>query len=343
MNITLYTIIMALATGISTFLSTFFLIRFAKKYHIYDYPGRRKIQTKPIPTMGGIAIFLNFWFFYFYSFRSFDQARIAIFIASAIILLTGIIDDRYDLSPLKKSIGIILASLVAFYGGNVRISTMTLPFVGYISLGFFSLLITVLWLFLITNAVNLMDGLDGLASGISMIALMTMGTIGYIFSSDGSVLALAGIILLWSAIAGFFPHNFFPAKIYLGDTGALFIGFMIAVFSLNNLKNATFFTMIIPFAVLGVPISDSVAAIFRRLMRKEPISRADKAHLHHRLLRLGFSHKQAVLLIFGLCLIFSLTALIFPISPIIGGILLVVGLICGGVLYWLSIRERKEK
>lgn len=167
-----------------------------------------------------------------------------------------------------------------------------------------SLPVTYIWILAITNAVNLIDGLDGLATGVAIIALTTMGITAMFFLNVGNIFVAIMIFTLVAACIGFLPYNFFPARIYLGDTGALFIGFMMSVFSLFGLKNATFITLLIPVMILGVPITDTVFAIFRRLLNKEPITHADKRHLHHRLMQIGLTHRQTVLVIYGIALIF---------------------------------------
>ncbi len=138
---------------------------------------------------------------------------------------------------------------------------------------------------------------------------------------------------LVAALLGFLPYNFHPAKIYLGDTGSLFIGFMISVFSLYGLKNATFITLIIPVIILGVPITDTLYAILRRLLNKKPISQADKHHLHHRLMQMGLTHRQTVLVIYGIALIFSFISLLYPLSNLWGSILLTVATLFGLELF----------
>ncbi len=166
-----------------------------------------------------------------------------------------------------------------------------------------------------TNAVNLIDGLDGLAAGVSMISLLTMGVIGFFFlvNTDSYVSLMAFVLV--AALIGFLPYNFHPAKIFLGDTGALFLGFMIAVLSLKGLKNVTLISSIVPIVILGVPITDTIYAMLRRVLNKKPISQADKHHLHHQLMQMGFTHRQTVLAIYGISLIFAFSAMLFVLSP----------------------------
>ena len=179
---------------------------------------------------------------------------------------------------------------------------------------------------------NLIDGLDGLATGVSIISLSTMGIIGLFFLNANMFVSLL-IFTLVAAMIGFLPYNFFPARIYLGDTGSLFIGFMTAVFSLFGLKNVTLISVGIPVMILGVPITDTVYAMIRRILNKKPISQADKHHLHHRLMQLGLTHRQTVMVIYGIALIFSFISLLYPISSIWGSVLLTIGLLFGLELF----------
>lgn len=277
-----------------------------------DQPGPRRINTKTMPTMGGLAIFLAFSFSIIFLFKdSIPRSYIFPLLAGAlIIVITGMLDDIFELSPLQKTIGIVLAAVEIYFFTGIHFDSFSLPFIGFIDLRWLSFPLTIIWILAITNAVNLIDGLDGLASGISIIALTTIGIIGYFFLPEPNVFVPIIIFVLVSAIVGFFPYNFCPAKIYLGDTGALFLGFMISVLSLHQLKNATLISLGIPMLIVGVPVTDTVYAIIRRYINKQPISSADKMHLHHRLISLGFSHKGAVLTIYAMALIFAFIALI---------------------------------
>ncbi|MFV8214722.1 MraY family glycosyltransferase, partial [Streptococcus pluranimalium] len=179
----------------------------------------------------------------------------------------------------------------------------------------------------ITNAINLIDGLDGLVTGVSMISLGTMGLVSYFFLPQVDLFLTMTIFLLIAAILGFFPYNYHPAIIYGGDTGALFLGFMIGVLSLQGLKNATAVAVVTPVIILGVPIVDTAVAIVRRKLSGRKITDADKMHLHHRLLAMGFTHRGAVLVVYGIAILFSLIALLLNISSRLGGILLITGLL----------------
>src|SRR5699024_10392748 len=173
------------------------------------------------------------------------------------------------------------------------------------------------WILVITNVINLIDGLDGLAGGVSSIFLVTLGFMA-VMMGDMFVLTIS-LILIGSTL-GFLVYNFYPAKIFMGDTGALFLGYVIALLSLLGFKNVTFFSLIIPVIILGVPISDTLFAMVRRFVQKRSIVAPDRQHLHHRLLNLGFSHRQSVLIIYAIATMFSLAAVIFSMATVWGSL-----------------------
>lgn len=312
-----------------------FVRKLAFKVGTVDKPNARRVNKVPMPTMGGFAIFCAFNFTNFVLLR--DQypgwQLFGLFAAECVVLATGMIDDKYELRPRQKMFGIILAALVGYFFAHLKLTSITLPYFGMVELGWLSLPVTIIWIISITNAINLIDGLDGLATGVAIIALSTSGLTGFFFLNVTSVYVSIMIFTLVSAMVGFLPWNFHPAKIYLGDTGALFIGFMISAFSLYGLKNATFITIIIPVIILGVPITDTVYAILRRILNKKPISQADKHHLHHRLMQMGLTHRQAVLVIYGIALIFSFIAMLYPLSTIWGSVLLTIATMFGLELF----------
>lgn len=313
MDFTFKFILHFLATMMISVLLTPLVKLLAFQIGAVDQPGARRINKKAMPTIGGLAIFIAFSIGCFLQFRGypFMHRVLGILGGALIVVVTGLIDDVKELSPGQKSIGLLLAALEIYFVAGLKMDTISVPFLGMFHLGWFSLPMTVIWIFAITNAVNLIDGLDGLAAGVSIIALSTIGIVGYFFLPDslGPFMAMF-IFLLVAAVLGFFPYNFHPATIFLGDTGALFLGFMISVVSLQGLKNVTFISVLTPMFILGVPITDTIFAIIRRKFNKQPISSADKMHLHHRLLSLGFTHRGAVLTIYGLALTFAFIALL---------------------------------
>ncbi|HAB96677.1 MULTISPECIES: glycosyltransferase family 4 protein [Enterococcus] len=290
-----------------------------------DRPGDRRINTKTMPTAGGLSIFLSFSFALLWEFRAmipFDYVW-PMLLGAAIVVVTGLLDDIFELTPMQKTLGLTLAALEIYFVAGIKISTVSIPYLGVFDLGWLGLPMTILWILAITNAVNLIDGLDGLASGVSIISLTTIGIISYFFLPNSVEVPMV-IFTLIAAIVGFFPYNFYPATIFLGDTGALFLGFMISVLSLQGLKNATFITVVTPMLILGVPITDTVYAMIRRKFNKQKISSADKMHLHHRLLSLGFTHRGTVLTIYALAMVFSFIALLMNYASNTAIILLII-------------------
>ena len=290
-----------------------------------DRPGDRRINTKTMPTAGGLSIFLSFSFALLWEFRAmipFDYVW-PMLLGAAIVVVTGLLDDIFELTPMQKTLGLTLAALEIYFVAGIKISTVSIPYLGVFDLGWLGLPMTILWILAITNAVNLIDGLDGLASGVSIISLTTIGIISYFFLPNSVEVPMV-IFTLIAAIVGFFPYNFYPATIFLGDTGALFLGFMISVLSLQGLKNATFITVVTPMLILVVPITDTVYDMIRRKFNKQKISSADKMHLHHRLLSLGFTHRGTVLTIYALAMVFSFIALLMNYASNTAIILLII-------------------
>ena len=307
-----------------------------------DKPNERRINKVPMPSAGGLPIFISFVISTLFLFRKIipQSYIVPILIASLVII---VLDDKYELTPKQKSIGILIASLIIYFVADIRIDSFTLPFIGYIQLGWLSFPVTIFWIFGITNAVNLIDGLDGLAAGISLIGLITIGIIGYFFLHASTVYIPVVIFCLVASIIGFFPYNFYPAKIYLGDTGALFLGFMMAVLSLQGLKNVTFVSSISLLIVMGVPVTDTFFAIIRRKANRVSFSTADKKHLHHRLISLGFTHKGAVLTIYAMALMFSFTAMVMNYTGRIGTIILIIAMLFAAILLFELIGLINEK
>lgn len=311
-----------LAAFVASILLTPLVKKLAFRLGAVDAPNYRKVHARIMPRLGGLAIFGAFIIglgIYSY-FGSLSKYSIAIMIGALIIVITGVLDDMYEISAKAKMLGQLLASVVVIFGGGIQIDFINLPFGGQLDFGFLSIPFTILWIVGITNAINLIDGLDGLAAGVSTIALITLSGMAFIMG-DMVVLAMAAILA--ASTIGFLFYNFHPAKIFMGDTGALFLGFMISVLALLGFKNVTIVSLIIPVIMLGVPISDTFFAIVRRYRMKQKWSDPDKSHLHHRLLDMGFSHRQTVLIIYGFAAMFGLAAIIFSMAKIWGGILLI--------------------
>ena len=311
---------------VSALLITPLVIRLAFKANIVDKPDKRKVHTKVMPRLGGLAIFLAIVVGYFISGLYTAQMN-SIIVGLLIIVALGIFDDMYNLNAKFKFIIEILVACIVVFGSGLVINFVTLPFLGKIEFGFFGYIITILWIVGITNAINLIDGLDGLSAGVSTIVLSTIGVLAFF---GGKLLILTMVVIVVAATLGFLVYNFYPAKIFMGDTGALLLGYLIAVISLLGLyKSVTLFSFIIPIMILGVPIFDTFFAIVRRIVNKKPISAPDKSHIHHRLLALGFDHRTTVILIYIFSFMFSLSAILLSSSTLLGSFVLIIAVLFG--------------
>lgn len=306
-----------LITLFMSFISALFLVypikKLAIRLNILDIPNNRKIHTKPIPRAGGLAIVFGTLIGLAY-FQPAHEHFLEYIVGVVIITMIGLLDDKFSLHPLLKLIGQLVTAIIIIHAG-VTIERITLPFIGIIDFSqLVSVVITLIWIIGITNAINLIDGLDGLASGVSTIALLSIFTMSIM---DERFFVASLCISLIGSSCGFLFHNFYPAKIYMGDTGSLFLGFSISFISILGLfKKITIFSFIIPIIVLAVPIFDTLFAITRRLLNGEKIMKPDKKHIHHQLLAAGFSHRTTVLIIYGMSAVFGLLAIIFSSASI---------------------------
>lgn len=276
-----------------------------------DEPDERKVHHEPMPRLGGLAIFLGFLGGFAAIIPSLSKIHTntawALLLGGSAVIFTGFFDDRFGLRPRYKLLGVFIAALILVFF-DLRVSFITIPFSDSIQVQeWMSIAITLFWIVGVTNAVNLIDGLDGLAAGVSSIAILTIMILSFMMGN--TTVFLLGAIVLGSAL-GFLYFNFYPARIFMGDTGALFLGFCIATLSILGFKKATLVSFIVPLLIIGVPFVDTAFAIIRRKINRQPISVADKGHLHHCLLRMGFSHRTTVLIIYGVSLLFSALALI---------------------------------
>ena len=278
--------------------------RFAIGIGAVDIPkDNRRVHKEAMPLIGGLAIYLGVMVAVFI-FLPLDRSLISILVGGTIILISGILDDVRELSPKLKLAFQIVAALVLVFGG-IKIDFITNPFSDnpLIYLGFFSIPITIFWVVGITNTLNLIDGLDGLACGVASISSFTLMLVANKFGYT-DVMILSAIVA--GSCLGFLPYNFNPAKIFMGDTGSLFLGFMLAAISIEGvMKSVATIAVIVPIIILGVPIFDTAFAILRRLLSGRSIMSADKGHLHHRLLKKGYSQKKTVLILYSISLAFS--------------------------------------
>ena len=292
--------------------------RLAHRFGLLDHAlSPRKIHGRPVPRLGGIAIVIGFYaplvgllFFHSDVGRMFvaDRSRaIGLFVGGIAIALLGLYDDLKGAGAVRK---FVVQFLIAgfLYRLGFRIEALANPFGDPIALGWISLPFTLLWLVGVVNALNLIDGLDGLAGGVALVAV----TITFLVSLQrGHPLMMLFSAALAGSIVGFLFYNFNPASIFMGDTGSMFLGFVLAATAVEtNQKASTAVAVIIPTVALGLPIMDTLLAIGRRAWRGRPLFQADKEHIHHRLMARGLSHRQAVLVLYGFCVLLGLAALV---------------------------------
>ena len=285
-----------------------FINKVANHVGALDIPNERKVHKVPIPRLGGLGIYMGFLLGYIL-FGTMSLRMNAILIGSFIIIVTGIVDDIKPIpAKVKFLFQIVAASVVAFYG-KILLSDLS-AFGFYIEFGVFSYPITILFIVSIINCINLIDGLDGLAAGLSSIYFITIGIVivGWMHTFDLD--AVITFVML-GATLGFLCHNFNPAKIFMGDSGSMFLGYIIAVIALLGFKNVTLTTLLIPICLLAIPIMDTLFAILRRVINKKPIGEPDKQHLHHQLLKLNLSHRNTVLVIYFIDVLFASAMLIY--------------------------------
>ena len=294
------------------FLFVLAIIPFIKKVaeHVgaLDIPNARKVHKFPIPRLGGLGIYMGFLVGYIF-FGTMSLRMNAILIGSFIIIVTGIVDDIKPVPAKYKFLfQLIAAGVVAIYGKILLHDLSAFGF--YINFGIFSYPITILFIVAIINCINLIDGLDGLAAGLSSIYFITIGIVIVGWKHTFGLDAIITFIML-GATLGFLCHNFNPAKIFMGDSGSMFLGYMIAVIALLGFKNVTLTTLLAPVCLLAIPIMDTAFAILRRLINKKPISEPDRQHLHHQLLNLNLSHRNVVLVIYLVDILFASAMLVY--------------------------------
>lgn len=313
-----------IAAGIVSFITTPIVRLFAQKVGAVDVPkDSRRVHNHPIPRMGGLAIFIGF-VLSVVLFAAVDNQMRGILLGAVIIVVVGVVDDITPLPALLKLVIQIAAALVAVAFG-VRIEFLANPIwwseTMYLDLSFLSIPITVLWIVGLTNAVNLIDGLDGLACGVSAIASIAMMTIALAMGQWNTAVILAALV---GACFGFMPFNLNPARIFMGDTGALMLGYVMACISITGLlKFYAIISFAVPLLALGLPIFDTAFAIIRRLAHGQNPMSPDRGHFHHRLIDMGLSQKQAVALLYAISAILGFAAVLIATSGEMRAIVLV--------------------
>ena len=308
-------LVLSLKMVLVTFVLSICIVQVMKKvaHHIgaIDIPrsdeGNRHIHKRPIPKLGGVGIFLAFLLGYMlYGGHSIKMN--AILISSFIIILTGMVDDINDLRASRQLIAqIIAASIIVFYG-KIYLTDIT-AFGITINFGIFKEIITIFFIIACINIINFTDGLDGLSGGVTSIFYITTAIICYYQGRLGTMEMTITLLMLGSTL-GFLVHNFYPAKIFAGQC-SMFMGFMISIICLLGFKGTALTSLFIPIAILGLPILDTLFAIIRRMLKRQPIFKADKFHIHHQLLGMNFSHRTTVLIIYLINILFALTSIFY--------------------------------
>jgi len=336
---------MFLAFGISAGLTPLTML-LSRKLNILDVPkDDRRMHDVPIPLLGGAAIAVSFFVVLFLCkgtvldkyiwalFAPDAQENLMPIVAGGIIMyIVGVVDDKLDLPAWVKLLSQIGCATLAFFLG-VQIPAVKLLKWHFEAGSAVSFIITVIWIVAITNMINLTDGLDGLAAGVGGIAAMAIGYSAYI---TGLYTAAFAMVILAGAALGFLPFNFYPAKVFMGDGGAMFIGFMLASISIiGPAKGATIMSVIAPVLVLGVPVFDIAFAMVRRLIRGKSIFSADSGHIHHQLLKIGMGQRRAVMMLYGICGVMGMAAVVFSRGLVFEAIMLcVIAIVFIVVLIW---------
>ncbi len=312
----------------------------AYKFKVTDVPkDNRRMHKKEMPLMGGLAIFLAFSISVLL-FCEIDKKVIGMLLGAAIVVVTGIIDDKYDMNAFLKLFLQIAAAVTAVLSGismeHITIFDKTIDF------GAFSGVVSVIWIVALTNAINLIDGLDGLSCGVSTIASAVL--LLSLLHTDTPANIIVMIAVLTGSCLGFLPFNFNPARIFMGDTGALFLGYTLSVLSIFGLfKFNAIVSIWVPFLVFALPIVDTAFAFTRRILRGQSPFTADRGHLHHRLIDRGFDQKHAVLILYAISGISGISAILISIGKVFAGAMVIVIALAVLYLNMLFSSERKEE
>ena len=298
---------------IVTLLASLILVPIVKKVATHvgamDEPNARKIHKVPMPRLGGLAIYLAFLLGYML-YGEVSTQMLSILIGGFLLILIGFIDDINSVpARYKLIVQIVSATIVVLYG-DLSFSEVSLLGHKIYFNEFWGSLSSIIFIVAITNAINLIDGLDGLAAGISSIYFLTIAIIAFILNRIGGLDVIISLIML-GATLGFLFHNFPPAKIFMGDSGSLFLGFMISVIALLGYKVTTFTSLIVPIVILAIPIFDTIFAILRRILKGQNIGVADKEHFHHQLLKMKYSPTKSILIIYAIDISFAAVSIFY--------------------------------
>ena len=343
MDIYVQIILAILAAFVISFAATPIVKSFAHRVGAMDVPkDERRVHTYPIPRLGGLAIFLGF-ILSVVLFADISCQVQGILLGSVVIVIVGVIDDIVPLSAIIKLVVQIIAALVAVFHGVV-IEVLSNPVVfsssDYIRFGFMSIPVTVIWIVAITNSVNLIDGLDGLAVGVSTISSVTMLIIALVVSDINVAVIMSALA---GACLGFLPYNLNPAKIFMGDTGALLLGYILATVSILGLfKFYAVISFAVPFLVIGLPLFDTVFAVLRRVLSGRSPMSPDRGHFHHRLIDMGLSQKQAVAILYAISAVLGLAAVVIATSGEIKAVIFVFAVAVAALVGYAAYSGRKS-
>ncbi|MBR4211659.1 MAG: undecaprenyl/decaprenyl-phosphate alpha-N-acetylglucosaminyl 1-phosphate transferase [Oscillibacter sp.] len=328
-----YVLIALLVAMVVSFLMTPVVRSFAYKVGAIDVPrDARRMHKVPIPRLGGLAIFSGFMISTLL-FVAMTPEMKSVLLGAVVIVVLGVIDDSMSLpAALKFVVQIGVALIPTLHGVTIRVFSNPNVFSDdlYWNLGSLSVPLTVLWIVAVTNSVNLIDGLDGLANGVSTISATTMLVIALLLGETDVSLVLAALV---GACIGFMPYNLNPAKMFMGDTGATFLGYILATMSIQGLfKYYAVISFVVPFLILGLPIFDTTFAFFRRLAHGQSPMQADRGHIHHRLIDMGLNQKQAVATLYVISAILGLSAVVLTTGGEQRAILLFAALCIAGAI-----------
>jgi UDP-GlcNAc:undecaprenyl-phosphate GlcNAc-1-phosphate transferase len=341
-------LILALATAVAMvagLMATRAVARFSVAYRLFDLPDpKRRVHVRPTPRLGGIAVFAAMACGLTAAFGALlltggellpAQWRFfaGILIGGGVVFSVGVVDDLRGVRPAVKVAAQVGAAVLVYLLG-FQVEVLSLGGTRELTLGWLGLPLTILWIVGVTNSFNLIDGMDGLAAGIALVALLTTLTVALALGNLEVALVCA---TLSGALLGFLRYNFSPAQIFLGDSGSLFVGFMLAVLSVHgSLKTATAVLVLVPLSALAIPLLDTGIAIVRRWLRGVPLSGADARHIHHRLLAVGMSHRRAAMLMYGVAIMLAAigVSLVFAPPTVVTGVALAGGLICLALLLY---------
>ena len=304
--------LMILITFLVSFFLTFIVKNIAFHINAIDMPNERKVHKTPTPRIGGLAVFASFLLGYML-YGSITTQMISILIGGFIIIVTGLVDDINPIKARHKFLCQVIAACIVVLYGKLYFTNITLLGYTFVFPNWLNMALSIFFIVSIINAINLIDGLDGLSSGICLIYFLTIAILGFALNRFGGLDIILSLIL-FGATLGFWIHNFPPARIFIGDTGSMFLGYMISCIALIGYKVTTITSIIVPITILFIPIFDTIIAMIRRTLKHESIGTPDKEHFHHQLLRMTKSPVKTVLLIYVINILFSAISILYAIG-----------------------------